>query len=69
MKELVELIRSKLDDKKTYLVAIAAVVIAVLQATGVLPAELPPWVWKLLAGLGGSAGAGKAGIDRYRRDK
>lgn len=62
MKELVELIQSKLEGKKTYLVAIIAVFIAVLQATGVIPPELPDWVWKLLAGLGG--GAIRAGIKR-----
>ena len=68
MKELVELIRDKLAGKKTYIFAISAVIIAILQAIGLIPAELPPWVWKFLIIIGGGAGAGKASVDKIKNN-
>lgn len=62
MKKLVKLIRSKLSGKKTYSIAIIAVIIAILQATGILPPELPSWAWKILIALGG--GGFRAGMKK-----
>lgn len=56
MKDLIDKIREKLDGKKTYLIVIIAVVIAILQGTGTLPPELPDWVWKIIYALLGGAG-------------
>jgi len=66
MKELVELIRDKIAGKKTYIFAVLAVIIAILQAIGVIPAELPGWVWKFLIIIGGGTGASKATIDKIK---
>ena len=66
LKELIDIIREKLKGKKTYSVVIAAVTIAILQATGVLPPELPRWVWMLLSALG--LGGAKAKLDRSNKE-
>ena len=66
IEEIIEYIRDKLKGKKTYTVVITAVIIAILQATGVLPPELPKWVWMLLSALG--LGGAKAKLDRVNKE-
>ena len=66
IKEIIEYIRDKLKGKKTYTVVITAVIIAILQATGVLPPELPQWLQMVLGALG--LGGFKAKYDRAHKE-
>jgi len=62
IEEIIDYIRDKLKGKKTYTVVIVGVIIAILQATGVLPPELPKWLWTLLSALG--LGGLRAGVKK-----